>query len=282
VVGATKLLAMIASMPMYDLPEVATNTDRIWRSIAALLRVAGIDAPDEVSRDLPDLMQHWVDPNLLLSHTCGYPVVSELDGKVSVVGSWATVVDEPTRPGWYRTSIVVRENDKQADDLHAYVRSGLRLAANGPESLSGWVSLSEFVDEQCGLADALLAHESSVRITGAHINSLAAVQRGEADLASIDPWSYWLFEKWRPAAVAGLRTIGHGPLVAITPLITYLGGPVEALRKAAASTVADLELRPSLDALGIVGFVPHGIEAHDPVRAIAERYEPSIGLLRRC
>jgi ABC-type phosphate/phosphonate transport system substrate-binding protein len=272
---------MIASMPMYDLPEVAKSTDFLWRSIANQLRIAGNDAPSELSRDLPELMHHWVDPNLLLSHTCGYPAVTELDGKVSVVGSWATVVDEPTHPGWYRTRIVVRENDMQADDLPAYIRAGLRLAANGPESLSGWVSLSQFVDEQCGLADALLSHESSVQITGAHIKSLAAVQSGEADLASIDSWSYWLFETWRPESVAGLRTIGHGPLVAVTPLITHLGGPVEALRNAVELTVSDPTVRSSLDALGIVGFVPHGIEAHDPVRAIAERNEPSIGLLRR-
>jgi ABC-type phosphate/phosphonate transport system substrate-binding protein len=272
---------MIASMPMYDLPEVVAHTDQVWNSISRHLRASGVDAPEALTRSLVPLRDHWVDPALLFSHTCGFPAVSELDGRVAIVGSWATVVDTPDQPGWYQTRIVAREDDPRADDLQAYVRSGLRLAANGPESLSGWISLSQFLHDQHNLADALLSNETSVLVTGSHVNSLLAVQSGEADVASIDPWSCWLFEQRRPSVMTGLRTIGCGPRVAITPLITHFGGPVDLIRAALIEAVNDPEVREHFLALGITGFVPHGIEAHDPVREIAARCEPTIGLLQR-
>ncbi len=274
-------MSLRASMPMYDLPEVYDDTNLLWRSIAGVLRSHGVDAPFELTRDMADLHKHWHDPALVFSHTCGYPAVSFLDGKVDIVGSWSTVVDSPGKPGWYRTVILARDDDQQADDLRAYARSGLRLCANGPESLSGWISLSQFLHDQPGLADDLLINEVPVVVTGAHFNSVAALRSGQADVASIDPWSYWLLSKWRTPMSMGLRVIGQGPEVSITPLMTSLGGPVDLLREALAVTAADPTMASARAALGITGFVPHGIEAHNPVRGIADRCEATIGLLRR-
>ncbi len=270
-----------ASLPMYDFPELRDHTDALWVAIRGRLRLRGIDAPETLDRDLPPLHEHWLDPSLLLSHTCGYPAVTVLDGRVDIVGSWATVVDEPGSPGWYRSVVVARADDQRADDLRGLTRAGLRLCANGPDSLSGWVSLSQFFDAQMGLADELLINEVPVLITGAHAASLAAVQGRDADLASVDSWSFRQFSRWRPELVDGLRIVGRGPLVAVTPLFSALGGPVETLRSVLADVASDPALAEVHEALGIVGFVPHGIEAHDPVRALAELHEPTVGLLRR-
>jgi ABC-type phosphate/phosphonate transport system substrate-binding protein len=127
----------------------------------------------------------------------------------------------------------------------------------------------------------LLSSELSVLVTGGHFNSVEAVRSGRADIASIDAWSFWLLSTWRRPAAAGLRVIGCGPAVAVTPLITRLGGPVEYLRDTLQRAANDEDLKPTLAALGITGFVPHGREEHDPVRLIADQYEPTIGLLRR-
>jgi ABC-type phosphate/phosphonate transport system substrate-binding protein len=271
----------LASLPMYDLPEVSLHTDGLWSFISADLAATGIDAPSVLTRQFVSLKDHWLDPSLVISHSCGYPVVTDLLDRVEVVGSWSTVVDLEDKPGWYRAVIVAREADHQADDLCAYSRSGLRLCANGPDSLSGWVSLAHFLHEQSGLSDSLLSNEVPVLITGGHFNSVEAVRSGRADVASIDAWSFWLLSTWRRQAAAGLRVIGFGPEVAVTPIITHLGGPVESLQNTLQRAASNEDLTPSLAALGITGFVSHGREVHDPVRLIADRYEPTVGLLRR-
>jgi ABC-type phosphate/phosphonate transport system substrate-binding protein len=271
---------MIASLPMYDLLEVRAHTDALYEAIAAELRSRHVDAPRAIQRELPSLRDHWLDPQLLLSQTCGYPAVEFLSGKVDIVGSWATAVDEESDPGWYRSVLVARDDDARIDDLKSYACSGIRLCANGPDSLSGWVSLSCFLHDG-GLADDLLANEVPVLITGGHVASLAAVQANEADIASIDSWTFHQLSRWRSVAIDGLRIVGRGPAVAVTPLMTRLGGPVEVLRQSLTAVVHNPEHATTLAALGITGFVPHGVEAHDPVRNLAERCEPTIGLLRR-
>lgn len=270
-----------ASLPMYDFPELRAHTDALWAAIRVALRASGVDAPDDLSRELLPLREHWLDPSLILSHTCGHPAVTVLDGKVDILGSWATMVDEPGRPGWYRSVIVARADDTRADDLRSFARSGLRLCANGPDSLSGWVSLASFLHAEPGLDDDLLINEVPVLVTGSHAASLLALQNGTADLASIDAWTFTLLSRVRSDCVRGLRVIGRGPEVAVTPLFTSRRGPVDILREVLVGVAAAPTLAVSRAALGIRGFVPHGMEAHDDVRDLAQRCEPTIGLLRR-
>ncbi len=274
-------VSRMASLPMYDFPELRTHTDALWGALRDGLRSRGIDAPDELSRDLPPLHEHWVDPSLLLSQTCGYPAVTVLDGRVEILGSWATEADLPDRRGWYRTVVLARGDDTRADDLRSFARSGLQLAANGPDSLSGWVSLGSYLDSHPGLADDLLIHEVPVLVTGSHVASMTALQDGSADVASIDAWSFALLSRVRPALVQGLRIIGRGPDVAVTPLITALGGPVDQLRSVLASVAEDPALETTRIALGVRGFVPLGLDAFDGVRALGAWCEPTVGLLRR-
>ena len=266
---------------MYDFPELRTHTDALWAAIRVALRASGVDGPDDLSRELLPLREHWLDPSLILSHTCGHPAVTVLDGKVDILGSWATMVDEPGRPGWYRSVIVARADDTGADDLRSFARSGLRLCANGPDSLSGWVSLAWFLHGFPGLADDLLINEVPVLVTGSHAASLLAVRDGRADLASIDAWTFELLSRLRQDCVSGLRVIGRGPEVAVTPLFTASDGPVDVLRDVLADVAIDPTLAATRSALGIQGFVAHGLEAHEDVRDLAQRCEPTVGLLRR-
>ncbi|HTJ90442.1 MAG TPA: PhnD/SsuA/transferrin family substrate-binding protein [Acidocella sp.] len=47
---------------------------------------------------------------------------------------------------------------------------------------------------------------AEVRVTGGHAASLAAIQKGEADVAAIDCVTFALLARWRPDAVSGLRS----------------------------------------------------------------------------
>ncbi len=253
---------MIASLPMYDLLEVRAHTDGIWSAIAQQLRAVNIDAPSELTRPSGSYLDHWRQVDLLLSQTCGYPLVRDLRSGVDVVGSFCTVVDQPGQPGWYRSVIVCRTDDARSapgaeGDPFAGFRSGNVLcAANGPDSLSGWISLGS-------AWGGTRLNIPAVLVTGGHVASLEAVANGRADVASIDSWTFHLLSIHRPDAVAGVKVIARGPLVAVTPLICHAGGPVDELRSALRAVLESgfSDLGP----LGIVGFVPQSIADYAPV-----------------
>jgi ABC-type phosphate/phosphonate transport system substrate-binding protein len=270
---------LIASLPMYDLPELREHTDALWAAIAHEARTLGIAAPEHLTRpDLP-LPEHWLDPSILLSHTCGYPVVRVLTEGQHVLGSFAVDAGDVERPqhgldpsdsqvrhsiepGWYRTVLVCRSTDPRSEEgMKSFV--GATMAANDEGSLSGYVSLGVALAE-AGVQPGRLV------LTGAHAVSVEAVRDGLADLASIDAHTFSLLAMHRPAAVAGLKVIGRGPQVAVTPLFTAQHEAVDSLRTAVGNAVASLPAA-TRDALQLVGFVPHGKEPHEPVRALADR-----------
>ena len=78
----------VASLPMYDWPEIAWANDVLWAAIAG--------PPDAAwnSRRLPALepvrahpMRFGAIPALVLSQTCGYPFATRLRGMVRLVGT---------------------------------------------------------------------------------------------------------------------------------------------------------------------------------------------------
>ena len=83
----TKAEPWVAALPMYDLVELKPATDRFWQALRDRLDQAGIaDLPQTLSR--PDrLTEFWCQPNLLLSQTCGYPLVTELRDAVQLVAT---------------------------------------------------------------------------------------------------------------------------------------------------------------------------------------------------
>ncbi len=255
--------AVIASLPMYDLPEIAGHTDALWAEIARHLRGRGVvDVPSNLVRPTVPLRDHWVEPGLLLSHTCGYPLVRELTDAQHVLGSFVVTGGSPDRPGWYRSVVICRADDaRAADGVAAF--NGASMAANDIGSLSGWVSLG------VALADAGI-RPGPITFTGAHAVSVAAVRSGLADLASIDAHSFSLLSAHRPAAVEGLRVIGHGPEVAMTPLFTAHAEHVPVLREAVVAAM-DAIAPTTRTALQIVGFVAGGREMHGQVLGLAAK-----------
>jgi ABC-type phosphate/phosphonate transport system substrate-binding protein len=101
-----------------------------------------------------------------------------------------------------------------------------------------------------------------VLVTGAHVHSVAAVADRRADLACIDGVTWRLLQRHRPAAVAPLAVVGHGPLIPCLPLVTHRtrGPGVAALREALAGLTDDV--------LCIDGFVPLDAGAYRLVREL--------------
>ncbi len=254
---------MIASLPMYDFPELVAHTDALWTEIAQqLTRRAVASVPSTLVRPSGSLHGHWLDLELLLSQTCGFPLVRVLTDAQHVLGSFAVATGSPDRPGWYRSVLVCRTDDARASTgVNGFHNAP--VAINDAGSLSGWVSLG------VALADAGI-RPGNITFTGGHAFSADAVRRGVADLASIDAHTFALLSAHRPAAVEGLRVIGHGPEVAMTPLITANAELVPVLREAVVAALDAVD-SATRTALQLVGFVDGGREMHGQVRELAAK-----------
>ena len=258
--GVIQTGTVIASMPMFDLVEIRRETDALWAAIAAHL--GGTRTPTELTRPDVALVEHWRRPDLLLSHACGYPAARDFGAGQHILGSFSVACGEADRPGWYRSVLLCRDDDPRAGEGVAAF-GGAPVVANDEGSLSGWVSLGWAL------------HEAGVRpgplqFSGAHVISLRMLIEGAADLTAVDAHTFALLTHHRSEAVRGLRVIGRGPVVAFTPLFSALAEMVDPLR--VAITAALVSSSPELrSALMITGFVPHGIEDHLPVLAMAEQ-----------
>lgn len=153
-----------------------------------------------------DVHASWNDPLSVVNHVCGWPLAKFHAHDHQVVGAFALAV--PTAEGHSYRSTLVATRPAPIDELLA---RGVTVAANSPDSLSGWVSLLAVNGGQ--------PYTGRVLFTGAHIESLRLLQTGRAVVACIDSWSLALLDVEQPHLTADLHRIGNGPLIP-TPAIT--------------------------------------------------------------
>jgi ABC-type phosphate/phosphonate transport system substrate-binding protein len=227
---------MIASLPMYDWPEVVAATDRYWKAISQGLSV---DMPLTRQSDYAAL---WRRPDLLFSQTCGYPFTHEFAGKLALVATPHYGVDGCSGP---RYQSIVLARDAAAPEAFR----GKVAAVNGPDSMSGMLALKLVF---APLARGGRFFATTIK-TGGHINSMLALRDGKADVCAIDAVCVALARQYRPELVEGLTEIARSPLVPGLPYVT-VAGDVAALRHALAGVFADPELRQTRDQLFLSGF----------------------------
>jgi ABC-type phosphate/phosphonate transport system substrate-binding protein len=201
---------MIASLPMYDWPEVSDAVDRLWAAIRTALAEFGIDAPPSRSRAEASI-DHWRDPSLLMSQTCGLPLRRHLADDVVVIGAFDHRLPD-TAPGDYH-SVVIVGADHPATSL-VELREAT-AAVNGADSQSGHAALRH----------ALIAAPDAVDeaiVSGSHRASIELVATGAADIAAIDAVSWELALAHEPAADR-CRVLGRTEPTPGLPLITAAG-----------------------------------------------------------
>ena len=96
----------LASLPMYDLPEVSAATDGWWQGLAAAFARAGVEeVPERLVRGvgLPD---HWLAPDLLFSQTCGYPLTDALSGRVGLLATPCYAAEGTAGPDYCSVIVV--------------------------------------------------------------------------------------------------------------------------------------------------------------------------------
>ncbi len=239
----------IASLPMYDWPEIAYATDQWWAGLRRhLVAEKFADAPERLERGF-DRDRHWRSPDLLLSQTCGYPLTHAFEGALEVVGV-PVYAARGCEEGTYRSVIVVAAESRygRPSDL-----KGGRAAFNARDSLSGHLALRAVF---APLASEGRFFGSGVE-TGSHLASMEAVASGGADVAAIDCVTFALARAHRPKVAGKLRAIGESPQAPALPYVTAAGRPkpeVARLKRALAAAAADPNLSGAREALLLKGF----------------------------
>jgi ABC-type phosphate/phosphonate transport system substrate-binding protein len=246
---------LLASLPMYDLPELRWATDALWGGLAQAFREQGLaEVPDALSRGgPPDGV--WRSPNLLFSQTCGYPLTHGLGESVKVVATPS--YNARGCEGSAYCSLIVVRRDCPAADVSGL--SGKRAAINGWDSHSGMnafrAAVAPFAREGRFFGDVL--------VTGGHRESLQAVARGDAEVAAVDAVTHALLTAQAPDELEGLRVLAETARAPGLPFITAGSaepGRLAALRAGLAAVLQDPELKPARAALLLTGFEARPVE----------------------
>jgi ABC-type phosphate/phosphonate transport system substrate-binding protein len=228
----------VASLPMYDWPEVQWAHDALWSAIAERLNARGIAAPEALDRARP-AEEVWRDPGLVLSQTCGWPFATRLQDQVQLVGTPQYAV-EGCRGPYYCSMIVVRKGDP-ARWFSEF--KGERAAINSCDSLSGYIAFRAALNGLGGPPSPIEWVE-----TGSHRESLRAIAEGRADIAAIDAVCWALAKEFEAEAVADVRVIAQTALRPGLPYITA-GWRERADRASIRQAIAEAMESDQLDAV---------------------------------
>ncbi|WP_374381642.1 phosphate/phosphite/phosphonate ABC transporter substrate-binding protein [Dongia sp.] len=251
---------MIAALPMYDFPELRTQTDQLWEALRSHFAAAGLtDLPELLTRPM-DAYALWLDRNLVFAQTCGYPLTHRLQGEVRYLATpcyRAPGCDGHT----YCSSILVRAEDAAVTGKDLVGRTA---CFNSEDSQSGYNILKHYLAGQ-GIANGQLraAIES-----GAHRQSAAMVKSGKADFCAVDCVSWALLTAVAPDEVSGLRVLDQTASAPCLPFITGLDRPVEdvaALRTGLAAAFADPDIEDIRNQLLLDGFEILDDDAYDVI-----------------
>ena len=197
----------IAALPMYNVtPALAAD----WRDLLAEV-LRAVAPQTRIVDPGDDLHAFWLRKDVLISQTCGYPLMHGLSGHVQLIST--PHFDVPGCEGATYSSVLVTRADAPFQTL-ADLR-GARAAYNQDDSNSGMNVLRHAV--------APLAHEgvffAEALRTGSHLGSLRAVAENRADVAAIDCVTMAFIRDGLPELAQTVREIGWTAASPGLPLI---------------------------------------------------------------
>ncbi|MEJ3663758.1 PhnD/SsuA/transferrin family substrate-binding protein [Pseudomonas fragi] len=233
-----------AELAMYVAPQQVSQANEQW--LTRILEL--LQQPRGDARGL-DSLALWRSAHLLLSQTCGYPLLTQLRGQVQVIGrpqyEWSD------SSGGEHCSVIVSRDADPRRDLGAF--AGSRGVINDLHSNSGMNLLRHRLAplQRGGRFFA------SVAVSGAHRQSLRWLREGWADLAAIDSVTFAYLARYAPAEVAGLRVVARTASSPTLPYITALNaGPDGAERIRQAMNTALQQLPEVAATLGLREVLP--------------------------
>jgi ABC-type phosphate/phosphonate transport system substrate-binding protein len=197
----------LAELLMYVAPEPIRQANETW--LTRIIEGLGATRQSAEGLSLPQL---WQSPNLLLTQTCGYPLMTLLRGQVRLVGR--PRYELPDSNGGNHCSLLLCRADDPRRSLPAFHNS--RGVLNDEGSNSGMNLLRHRL--------APLHRDgqffASVGVSGGHRESLRWLREDLADLAAIDSVTFAYLARHAEAEVAGLRVIARSAFSPTLPYIT--------------------------------------------------------------
>lgn len=241
-------MARIASLPMYDLPEVRWATDAWWAGLARAFRAEGVaDVPDCLTRTGP-YHGAWADPNLLFSQTCGYPLVRGFANHLRPLAAIRLAIDGCDGIDYHSLVMVRAGSDARTlADLRGAV-----WAFNNSDSQSGMSAMRHTV---APFARGGRFFARAIE-TGGHRASMVMVKSGAADVCAVDVATYTLALRYAPEIPEGLRVLARTAAAPGLPYVTRIEADddlVRRMRAGLAAAAADPDLAEARAALLIAG-----------------------------
>lgn len=252
-------------LPMYDWPELSSDTRQLVLALAQALQ-------SELKLDLSTrhvpaadagLMAVWTHPDLVVAQTCGYPLVTALRDKVTVIGT--PHYNAPGCEGSDYCSHLLVHTDSgflKLEDLRGHT-----AAYNSPDSQSGY---NAFRHSVARLAQGKPFFGQVIE-TGGHVQSMQAVAAGKADICCIDAVCWGLALRVKPTLADKLRPIGRTVRVRGLPLVTARTtheGQASAIAAVVSGVLTGPETEESRKRLGICGFSECRIEHYASIEAV--------------
>lgn len=232
---------------MYLPPGNAVQT--FWTALAGLL-AQRLERAVPARLDWPqNLHAHWLEPALLLSQTCGYPLSTALRHKVQLVGTFA--YQAPGASAISCKSQLVRKSTDPRTLLAHF--AGSTLAFNSRDSQSGFNALRALVGE----TQVQRPFFGAALETGGHFASLEMVRSGQADMAAVDCVSLALWRDTYPEKTSDIAVFAETAQYPGLPLITALNTPpatLLALRECLMTVALDERYAAVRAPLRIIGF----------------------------
>lgn len=208
------MIACYAELPMYVAPYRVRMANEEW--LEKIVRKLAVERLPAAHLPLTAL---WSAPQLLLAQTCGYPFMTQLKGRVRLIGR--PCYELPSCGEGQHCSLLLGRSDDPRMDLQAF--AGSRGVINGPDSNSGMNLLRHSVAP---------LHRggrffSSLQVSGGHRESLRWLREGRADLAAIDCVTFAYLARDASHEVAGLRQIAQSAASPTLPYIASLASSAE-------------------------------------------------------
>jgi ABC-type phosphate/phosphonate transport system substrate-binding protein len=226
---------IVASLPMYDWPEIRPHTDAFWQGLTRHAGIAGDLNRENLYEDL------WAREDLTFSQTCGYPFTHKFNSLLQYIATPHYCCDGCVGPDY--SSIIFAREKKPIDEFYGAV-----AAVNSLDSMSGMLALKLVCAPY--MRDGEFFRRT--RISGGHRNSLRDVRNKFADVCAIDSVCVALARKYCPEELEGLVEIARSPLVPALPFVTR-AGDVTRLQNALHRTFMDENLRSVREALLLSG-----------------------------
>ena len=256
------MLQGFAELQMYVAPQRVREAQQQW-----LTRVLEILSATRLDAQALDLKELWLSPQLLMTQTCGYPLMKILRGQVQVVGR--PVYQLPHSSGGNHCSLIVARADDPRQRLEDF--RGSHGLLNAQDSNSG-MNLFRHTLAPLQRDGQFFAQ---VSLTGGHRNSLVAIKAGEGDLAAIDSVTFDYLARDRSEEIAGVKVIARTASGPCLPYITRIGADAQAIREAMNQALKDL---PEVAAVLAIAEVLPASEADYQVLLQYERAAMDMGI----